>query len=120
MPNGYTNGNGHLTNGHINGHSKTPAKLNPSYISNILVRTVYGPVSLAHALHWPVSASYDEIARCAKWMGGRIPTAEEARSIYSYVDGMRLKEVGNATRVPAVNAYVISPYKYSFRSKLTY
>ncbi|KFY00105.1 hypothetical protein V490_01483 [Pseudogymnoascus sp. VKM F-3557] len=108
MPNGYTNGNGNLTNGHTNGHANSPAKLNPSYISNILVRTVYGPVSLAHALHWPVSASYDEIARCAKWMGGRIPTAEEARSIYSYVDGMRLKEVGNATRVPAVNAHLVN------------
>ena len=42
-------------------------------------------------------------------MGGRIPTAEEARSIYSYVDGLRLREVGKmgARRVPAVNAYVV-------------
>lgn len=111
--NGHTNGNGYFSNGYTNGHASTPTKLHPSYISNILVRTVYGPVSLAHALHWPVSASYDELTRCAKWMGGRIPTAEEARSIYSYADEMRLKEVRNSRRVPAVNAYVApfpSPY----------
>ncbi|OBT47156.1 hypothetical protein VE00_03082 [Pseudogymnoascus sp. WSF 3629] len=102
--NGHTNGNGYLSNGYTNGHTK----LHPSYISNILVRTVYGPVSLAHALHWPVSASYDELTRCAKWMGGRIPTAEEARSIYSYADEMRLKEVRNARRVPAVNAHLVN------------
>ncbi|ELR09298.1 hypothetical protein GMDG_03866 [Pseudogymnoascus destructans 20631-21] len=101
---GHTNGNGYLSNGYTNGLTK----LHPSYISNILVRTVYGPVSLAHALHWPVSACYDELRRCAKWMGGRIPTVEEARSIYSYVDERRLKEVRNARRVPAVNAHLVN------------
>jgi hypothetical protein len=37
-------------------------------------------------------------------MGGRIPTMEEARSIYSYVDGMKPefeKSLGNT--IPAVN-----------------
>ena len=50
------------------------------------IRTVYGLVPLQYALDWPVMASYDELARYAKWAGGRIPTLEEARSIYNYVD----------------------------------
>lgn len=73
------------------------------------VRTVFGPVPLQYALDWPVFASYDELAGCASWMGGRIPTAEEARSIYSHVDMQRLA-LSDANsklmtrRVPAVNA----------------
>jgi L-histidine Nalpha-methyltransferase / hercynylcysteine S-oxide synthase len=50
------------------------------------VRTVYGPVPLELALDWPVMASYDELAAYATWAGGRIPTLEEARSIYNYVE----------------------------------
>jgi len=68
------------------------------------VRTVYGPVPLEYALDWPVFASYDELLGCARWMGGRIPTAEEARSIYSFVDGLNRKDLGQrTTTVPAVN-----------------
>lgn len=72
------------------------------------VRTVYGLVPLKLALHWPVFASYDELAGCAKWLDGRIPTFEEARSIYSHVDGLRLKEAEQhlGKTVPAVNGYV--------------
>lgn len=69
------------------------------------VRTVYGTIPLRYALEWPVMASYDELAGCAQWMGGRIPTMEEARSIYSYVDSSRAldieKSLGNT--IPAVN-----------------
>lgn len=72
------------------------------------MRTVYGPVPLKYALHWPVFASYDELASCAAWMGGRIPTMEEARSIYSHVDGLKLKEAEQrlGKTVPAVNGFV--------------
>jgi hypothetical protein len=70
------------------------------------VRTVYGTVPLKFAMGWPVVASYDELAGCAQWMGGRIPTMEEARSIYSYVESIKPdfeKSLGNT--IPAVNGY---------------
>jgi hypothetical protein len=71
------------------------------------LRTVYGPVPLKYALDWPVFASYDELAGCASWMGGRIPTLEEARSIYSHADGLKAKDAEQhlGKTVPAVNAY---------------
>jgi hypothetical protein len=64
-------------------------------------------VPLNFALDWPVFASYDELAGCAKWMGGRIPTVEEARSIYSHADGLKIKEAEQhlGKTVPAVNGY---------------
>lgn len=42
-------------------------------------------------------------------MGGRVPTLEEARSIYSHVDGLRLKEAEQhlGKTVPAVNGYAM-------------
>lgn len=84
-------------------------KLRDSYMDDIFVRTLYGPVPLKHALHWPIFASFNEVAGCAAWMGGRIPTAEEARSIYSYVDGLKLKDGDKIGKtVPAVNAYADS------------
>ena len=78
------------------------------YLEGIAVRTVYGLVPLKYALHWPVFASYDELASCATWMGGRIPTMEEARSIYSHVDGLKLREAEQhlGKTVPAVNGFV--------------
>ncbi|KOS20554.1 Meiotically up-regulated protein [Escovopsis weberi] len=57
------------------------------------VRTVFGIIPLRQALDWPVIASYDELAGCAAWMGGRIPTAEEARSIYAYVENDRQQQL---------------------------
>lgn len=77
------------------------------------VRTVFGAVPLHYALDWPVVASYDELASCAQWMGGRIPTMEEARSIYSYVEHGKAQEFEktHGNRIPAVNGYVqISPF----------
>jgi L-histidine Nalpha-methyltransferase / hercynylcysteine S-oxide synthase len=81
--------------------------LDKLYLEGIAVRTVYGLVPLKYALHWPVIASYDELASCATWMGGRIPTMEEARSIYSHVDGLKLKEAEQqlGKTVPAVNGF---------------
>lgn len=73
------------------------------------MRTVYGLVPLKHALDWPVFASYDELAGCAAWMGGRIPTMEEARSVYAYAEVLKNKQLENqlSQTMPAVNGYVL-------------
>jgi len=73
------------------------------------VRTVYGNVPLKFAMGWPVVASYDELAGCAQWMGGRIPTMEEARSIYKYAESKKMQfqqSLGN--NIPAVNGHLIN------------
>lgn len=64
------------------GDGQTPS---PAFVAGKSIRTVYGPVPLAYALDWPVMASYDELARYAKWADGRIPTMEETRSLYNFV-----------------------------------
>jgi formylglycine-generating enzyme required for sulfatase activity len=78
-----------------------------AFLDGKAVRTVYGPISLKLALDWPVCASYDEVAGCARWMGGRIPTMEEARSIYHYVHEAKAKAHETlGANIPAVNASV--------------
>ncbi|KAF2423652.1 hypothetical protein EJ08DRAFT_595743 [Tothia fuscella] len=91
-----------LTNGHGNGHS--------SFLQGKSVRTVFGPIPLSIAADWPVMASYDELLGCANWMGGRIPTLEEVRSIYEYADQVKSKELENESgrRIPAVNSHLIN------------
>jgi hypothetical protein len=103
--NGHTNG---YANGHIDGE-KASIPLTQAYLDDKYVRTDYGLIPLSQALDWPVFASYDELLGCASWMGGRIPTADEARSIYSHVDGLRVKEAEQhlGKTVPAVNGCVI-------------
>jgi formylglycine-generating enzyme required for sulfatase activity len=88
---------------YVNGGMDEP--LNDSFTATTAVRTVYEPVPLEYALHWPVMASFDEVLSCAKWMGGRIPTQEEVRSTYSYVEqGNTKDEKGvHASTIPAVN-----------------
>ncbi|KAI1107028.1 C-type lectin protein [Jackrogersella minutella] len=113
----HSNGtNGHVTgevnsdtNGHTNGTSGQQV-IPPSFLEGKAVRTVYGLVPLKYALDWPVFASYDELAGCAAWLGGRIPTFEEARSIYTYVDNMKKKEAERklGRTVPAVNAHLLN------------
>ena len=75
------------------------------FVSDKAVRTMYGPVRLSLALDWPIFASYDEISACAQYMGGRVPTLEEARSIYYYADYLKKKEASKALgrTIPAVN-----------------
>jgi formylglycine-generating enzyme required for sulfatase activity len=99
IPNGIA-----TTNGNPNGHTKT---------DDFALRTVYGPVPLKHALHWPVMASYDELAGCALWMGGRIPTADELRSIYSHADGIKTLEANRvlAKRISAVNGFGLPSFR---------
>lgn len=99
-------------NGHLGGRANGVATHDtPSldFIRNKTVRTVYGAVPLEYCLDWPVSASYDELAGCAAWMGGRIPTLEETRSIYNYVD-LQKKEAAGTTQktIPAVNGHLIN------------
>ncbi|KFA60607.1 hypothetical protein S40285_07854, partial [Stachybotrys chlorohalonatus IBT 40285] len=105
--NGNTNGN---ANGNANGSANGNDALPASFLRGKAVRTVYGPVPLEYALDWPVSASYDELAGCASWMGGRIPTAEEARSIYHYVFQQNKLTALNtlAKKVPAVNGHLVN------------
>ena len=101
----HVNGNGVYLNG-------SSPQLTDAYLNGIFVRTVYGPVPLKCALDWPVFASYDELSRCAAWMNGRIPTADEARSIYSYVDVNKNKYVDSilTKKVSAVNGQVLSTF----------
>ncbi|KAM5345289.1 hypothetical protein ACJ41O_011151 [Fusarium nematophilum] len=107
--NGHTNGysNGH-SNGNGNGHCTN--QVPDSFIQGKFVRTVYGLVPLEHALDWPVFASYDELASCALWMGGRIPTFEEAKSIYAYVNKQKKAEAERilSKTVPAVNGHLVN------------
>ena len=103
--------NGNIKNGtevpYMNGLSKPLTK---AFLDGKAVRTVYGLVPLEHALDWPMIASYDELAGCASWMNGRIPTMEEARSLYSYVDELKAKDAGGVLNgtISGVNGYV--PY----------
>ena len=90
---------------YLNGDS-TP--LTDAYLEGKSVKTVFGPIPLRYALDWPMIASYDELSSCAQWMGGRIPTADEVRSIYRYVDVLRTKEAEGvqAQTISAVNGYM--------------
>ncbi|KAL2021332.1 hypothetical protein VTK56DRAFT_7303 [Thermocarpiscus australiensis] len=100
-----TNGCGdNDSKGGTNGIAAVPE----SFLEGKAVRTVYGLVPLKLALDWPVFASYDELSACAKWMGGRIPTFEEARSIYAHAESRKKKEAEKqlGRTVPAVNAHL--------------
>ena len=99
------NGNGIYLNG-------DSPPLTDAYLNDKSVRTVYGPVPLEHALDWPVFASYDELAACAAWMGGRIPTAEEVGAIYDYVDANIVKETDSilTRKISAVNGCAYIPF----------
>ncbi|KAK0620319.1 C-type lectin protein [Immersiella caudata] len=93
-------------NGHTNGHGNI---LPESFLDGKSVRTIFGLVPLKYALDWPIFASYDELAGCAAWMGGRIPTFEEARSIYAHVNAVKKKkevERQLGKTVPAVNGHL--------------
>lgn len=90
---------------YLNGDS-TPQT--DDYLEGKFVKTVYGPIPLRYALDWPMVASNDELLCCAQWLGGRIPTADEVRSIYHYVDVLKTEEAeGVQSRtISAVNGYM--------------
>ena len=91
----------------------TSPPLRDDFLGDKFVRTVYGPVPLKFALDWPVAASYDELAPCAEWMGGRIPTADEVRSIYNYVNVTSAKDAASiyTKKISAVNGYWSFPFQ---------
>ena len=70
-------------------NSEVSKAASAGYLEGKAIRTLYGPVPLKYVLDWPVMASYDELAAYAKWSDGRIPTLDETRSIYNYVEGTR-------------------------------
>lgn len=95
--------NGHA---HVNGHADDDdSPLPRAFLEDKAVRTVYGLVPLKYALDWPIFASYNELEGCASWMGGRIPTFEEARSIYEHACCLKREEAERklGKTVPAVN-----------------
>jgi hypothetical protein len=101
---GHYGGNGTLPTG--DGQPQSPTEV---FLRDKYVKTMYGLVPLKYALDWPVMASYDELDGCAKWMGGRIPTAEEVQNIYHYVNALKTKEVEGVqvSTIAAVNGYAL-------------
>ncbi|KAL8944346.1 MAG: hypothetical protein Q9216_000531 [Gyalolechia sp. 2 TL-2023] len=97
-----------LKNGYSASQNGCSQPLDRALLMGKSVKTVYGPVSLQDALTWPVLASYDELAGCAKWMNGRIPTADEVRTIYNHVDLAKKKEAEKVLvrKVSAVNGHL--------------
>ncbi|OAA58739.1 DUF323 domain protein [Cordyceps fumosorosea ARSEF 2679] len=94
----------------LNGAGRSEYPMQP-YLRDKAVRTVYGLVPLQHALDWPVAASYDELAGCAAWMGGRIPTADEAQSVYAFAEQQKEEASMHSklsNRVPAVNGHLVN------------
>ncbi|KAL4962527.1 DUF323 domain protein [Aspergillus stella-maris] len=90
-----------------NGHSSSE-----EYLERFAVRTVYGPVPLKFAQDWPVIASYEELERYASWKNCRLPTFEEAKSIYAHSAGLKESVADgvsngatNGTKHPLKNGY---------------
>lgn len=103
--------NGVLNGVEVNEHSIN-AEPSPKFLRDKNIRTVFGLVPLKFALHWPVCASFEELEGCAAYMGGRIPTLEEARSIYHFAESTALagnKAVSaHGQRIPAVNSHLVN------------
>lgn len=80
----------------------------PVVFNGLFVKTVFGPVPLTYAQHWPVIASYDELNGCANWMGGRLPTREELQVIYSHTEVTKkdLEAKKLAAMIDAVNGHL--------------
>ncbi|CUA75117.1 Meiotically up-regulated gene 158 protein [Schizosaccharomyces pombe 972h-] [Rhizoctonia solani] len=55
--------------------------------NQVRVRTLYGPVDFDVAKHWPLAASYNEIADYAQAQGGRLPTEAELLAFRDLCDG---------------------------------
>ncbi|KAK5200061.1 hypothetical protein LTR92_000602 [Exophiala xenobiotica] len=99
------------TNNASNAHAETGNVLemaSPAWLEGKSVRTVYGLVPLKFALDWPVMASYNELVAYAKWSNGRIPSLEEARSLYKYVQDPPQSTVEKVTSklISAVNGHL--------------
>ncbi|EXJ84167.1 hypothetical protein A1O3_04834 [Capronia epimyces CBS 606.96] len=95
------------TNG-ANGHSAAILDMaSSSFTEDKAVRTMYGLVPLKYALDWPVMASYDELVAYANWSNGRIPTFEEVRSLYQFVQEEKISvEKVPSVLISAVNGHL--------------
>lgn len=76
-------------NSTTDGVTRSSHNASDDFLNNFAVRTVFGSVPLDLAQDWPLISSYDEVENYAKWMGCRIPTFEEAKSIYAYADKLQ-------------------------------
>ncbi|KAI0922139.1 hypothetical protein AcW2_006917 [Taiwanofungus camphoratus] len=80
------------------GKGKDHVPLPPSWVEEdgeVKVRTLYGPVTMEVAQHWPVLTAYDDLAAYATSKGGRIPTEPELRLFFdtyqtSYEEGANM------------------------------
>ncbi|KAM5531301.1 hypothetical protein V8D89_015016 [Ganoderma adspersum] len=75
-----------VTNGQFyefyTGHGKGKVQFPKSWVElngEVFIRTLYGPVPMKIAQHWPVKASFDSLSVYANVKGGRIPTEPELR-----------------------------------------
>lgn len=59
-----------------------------------MVKSLYGPVAFAYAQHWPLMASYCELAAYAAHRGGRLPTEAELRLWLDTSEGDRTERAG--------------------------
>ncbi|KAF5360695.1 hypothetical protein D9756_004998 [Leucocoprinus leucothites] len=67
------------------GQGKDKVELPASWVVEdgvVQVRTLYGPVPMDVAKHWPVITSYDHLSTYAMVKGGRLPTEPELRLFY--------------------------------------
>ncbi|KAG7406486.1 Ergothioneine biosynthesis protein 1 [Fusarium oxysporum f. sp. rapae] len=60
-----------------------------TFVARHSIKTVWGPLPLSQALDWPVMASFDEVERYAQWVGARLATLHELRSIHEHVKRRR-------------------------------
>ncbi|KAI6266495.1 DUF323 domain-containing protein [Pyricularia oryzae] len=90
-------------NGSLNGsdphQSRHSEESVQSFIASHGIRTVWGPIPLAHALDWPATLCYNDASSYADWVGGgvRIPTMHEVRSIHEFADEQKKKRHGVET-----------------------
>ncbi|EJT98740.1 hypothetical protein DACRYDRAFT_57088 [Dacryopinax primogenitus] len=60
----------------------------------VRARTLHGPVAFSVAQHWPLQASYDDIAAFAASKGGRIPNELELRAFLDRTDAGEAANIG--------------------------
>ena len=56
-----------------------PSWVQDADTNEINVRTLYGPVEMEYAKHWPCLTAYDDLLAYAQSKGGRLPTEPELR-----------------------------------------
>ncbi|PIL22429.1 hypothetical protein GSI_15117 [Ganoderma sinense ZZ0214-1] len=64
------------------GHGKGKVQFPKSWVElngEVFIRTLYGPVPMKIAQHWPIKTSFDNLSVYANVKGGRIPTEPELR-----------------------------------------